>query len=183
MIHDLKPYPAYKDSGVPWLGEVPEHWDVSPLGRYLRVKSGDIITSDDEREQGIPIYGGNGIRGYTFKTNTCGPIILLGRVGAKCGCVHLVNGELWASEHALRVLPQADINLNFLLLALKHVNLNQLAIRTAQPLINSTIVHSCQATFPPISEQFAIAHYLNSIDQRIRHYIRAKKKLIKLLSG
>ncbi len=27
MIHDLKPYPAYKDSGVPWLGEVPEHWE------------------------------------------------------------------------------------------------------------------------------------------------------------
>ena len=28
MIADLKPYPAMKDSGVPWLGEVPEHWDV-----------------------------------------------------------------------------------------------------------------------------------------------------------
>ena len=31
MIHDLKPYPAYKDSGVPWLGEVPEHWNVKRL--------------------------------------------------------------------------------------------------------------------------------------------------------
>jgi type I restriction enzyme, S subunit len=30
MIHDLKPYLAYKDSGVPWLGEVPEHWEVLP---------------------------------------------------------------------------------------------------------------------------------------------------------
>ena len=28
MIHNLKPYPAYKDSGVPWLGEVPAHWEV-----------------------------------------------------------------------------------------------------------------------------------------------------------
>ena len=35
MIHNLKPYPAYKDSGVPWLGEVPEHWEVVPLGRVL----------------------------------------------------------------------------------------------------------------------------------------------------
>lgn len=30
MIADLKPYPAYKDSGVPWLGQVPEHWEVAP---------------------------------------------------------------------------------------------------------------------------------------------------------
>ena len=34
MIHDLKPYPAYKDSGVPWLGEVPEHWEVIRLWRF-----------------------------------------------------------------------------------------------------------------------------------------------------
>ncbi len=31
MIADLKPYPAMKDSGVPWLGEVPEHWEVKKL--------------------------------------------------------------------------------------------------------------------------------------------------------
>ena len=31
MIDGLKPYPAMKDSGVPWLGCVPEHWDVRPL--------------------------------------------------------------------------------------------------------------------------------------------------------
>jgi len=30
MIHDLKPYPTMKASGVPWLGEVPEHWAVLP---------------------------------------------------------------------------------------------------------------------------------------------------------
>ena len=36
MIHDLKPYPAYKDSGVPWLGEVPEHWEVKRNKLFLR---------------------------------------------------------------------------------------------------------------------------------------------------
>jgi type I restriction enzyme S subunit len=28
MIADLKPYAAYKDSGLPWLGQVPEHWEI-----------------------------------------------------------------------------------------------------------------------------------------------------------
>jgi type I restriction enzyme S subunit len=181
MIADLKPYPEMKDSGVPWLGEVPEHWELLPLGRYLRVKSGDMISAEDERESGVPIYGGNGIRGYTFKSNTRGPTILLGRVGAKCGCVHLVDGEFWASEHALRVIPQADINLRFLALTLGHADLNRLAIRTAQPLINSTIVRTHPATFPPLPEQGAVVRFLGHADRRIQRYIRAKQQLIKLL--
>ena len=36
MIADLKPYPAMKNSGVPWLGEVPEHWEVRRLKYVLR---------------------------------------------------------------------------------------------------------------------------------------------------
>ena len=40
MIADLKPYPAYQDSGVEWLGKVPEHWEVSTLRRKLRTPDG-----------------------------------------------------------------------------------------------------------------------------------------------
>ena len=62
MIADLKPYPAYKDSGVPWLGEVPEHWEVRRLGALVRER-GD--TNDDNtvtevlsvmRERGVIPY-------------------------------------------------------------------------------------------------------------------------------
>jgi len=38
MIRDLKPYPAYKDSGVPWLGKVPEHWEVRRVKTLFREK-------------------------------------------------------------------------------------------------------------------------------------------------
>ena len=40
MIEGLKPYPAYKDSGVPWLGKVPAHWDFGTLRRKLRASDG-----------------------------------------------------------------------------------------------------------------------------------------------
>ncbi len=42
MIDELKPYPSYKDSGVPWLGDVPEHWDV------VRARSTSCFVRDDE---------------------------------------------------------------------------------------------------------------------------------------
>ena len=38
MIADLKPYPEMKDSGVPWLGEVPEHWEVLPALATYKLK-------------------------------------------------------------------------------------------------------------------------------------------------
>ena len=45
MIPDLKPYPAMKDSGVEWLGEVPEHWDVLPNRTFF---------ADKVKERGHP---------------------------------------------------------------------------------------------------------------------------------
>ena len=59
-------YPKYKPSGVEWLGEVPEHWKVCALKRIVRMQSGESITSEQIEETGdFPVYGGNGLRGYT----------------------------------------------------------------------------------------------------------------------
>jgi hypothetical protein len=44
MIADLKPYPEYKESGLPWVGRMPEHWDVRRLKHLARFQSGDGIT-------------------------------------------------------------------------------------------------------------------------------------------
>jgi len=39
MINGLKPYPKYKDSSVPWLGEVPVHWEVRALKHWVRINA------------------------------------------------------------------------------------------------------------------------------------------------
>ena len=48
MIDDLKPYPALKDSGVPWLGEVPEHWKVKRAKNILRPVDIRSVTGEEE---------------------------------------------------------------------------------------------------------------------------------------
>jgi type I restriction enzyme S subunit len=40
MIDGLRPYLAYKDSGVPWLGPVPEHWEMRRLGNSAEIRVG-----------------------------------------------------------------------------------------------------------------------------------------------
>src|SRR4051812_1059439 len=54
MIDDLKPYPKMKASGVPWLGDVPEHWEVEPIGRIGQLFKGNGGSKEDEVSSGVP---------------------------------------------------------------------------------------------------------------------------------
>ena len=53
-MSQYKPYPAYKDSGVEWLGPVPEHWDVLRLGQFGLFSKGSGSTKQDEQPTGVP---------------------------------------------------------------------------------------------------------------------------------
>ena len=59
MISDLKPYPAMKDSGVEWLGEVPEHWEVRRLKWVSRLLYGDSLSTDVRQKGSVAVYGSN----------------------------------------------------------------------------------------------------------------------------
>ena len=170
-----------KPSGIQWLGEVPEHWEVLPLRRIIRVRSGDMIHASEETEEGFPIYGGNGPRGYTNKVNCHGPMLLIGRVGAKCGCIHRVEGDFWASEHALRVIPLRKFDLEFFEHLLRWVDFNRFAIRTAQPLINSTIVREQICAVPPVTEQVAIRKWIADECKPLDEAIARIEEEIKLI--
>ena len=71
-LHNLKRYPAYKDSGVPWLGEVPAHWEVRRLTNCIAsLESGAREQSEDGAAGGIPSLGGEhvGFEGQILKKN------------------------------------------------------------------------------------------------------------------
>jgi len=129
----LPRYPEYKASGVKWLGEVPGHWEVLKLKRICALRSGDGITSEDIAEEGdYPVYGGNGLRGYTSKFTHEGKYALIGRQGALCGNVNYANGKFWASEHAVVVSPIKMVVTTWLGELLRAMNLNQYSITAAQ---------------------------------------------------
>ena len=75
----LPRYPAYKDSGVAWLGEVPSHWDVCGLKRIVGMQSGESITAETIEKSGeFPVFGGNGLRGFTSAFTHDGHSVLIG---------------------------------------------------------------------------------------------------------
>ena len=176
-------YPAYKDSNMEWLGQVPEHWEVRRLKTLCDMRSGDAIAAMSINESGkYPVFGGNGIRGYAAHYTHNGNYVLIGRQGALCGNIHIARGRFWASEHAVvAMLRHRQHALEWFGAMLEAMNLNQYSIAAAQPGLAVDRVLNLWAPVPPAQEQHAIARFLDHANQRIQRHIHAKEKLIKLL--
>ena len=181
MSH-YKPYPAYKDSGVEWLGMVPEHWCVKKLKWLASLQSGDFITSDSIEVEGeYPVFGGNGIRGYATDFTHAGRYALIGRQGALCGNINYSYRKFWASEHAVVVSPCEPINTTWIGELLRTMNLNQYSVSSAQPGLAVERVIDLYVTIPSKIEQDGIASFIEFETRRIDLLVIKKTRFIDLL--
>lgn len=153
-----------RDSGIPWIGEVPEGWEFSKIKYHCTMKSGDNITALYISDNGeYPVYGGNGLRGFYKIYNKNGNHILIGRQGALAGNVHLVNGKFWATDHAVVVTLKNDVFINYFFRMLESMNLNQYAFDTAaQPGLSVSRIMNLNIVLPNLEEQHRIADFLDS---------------------
>jgi type I restriction enzyme S subunit len=210
VIDDLKPYSKMKDSGVPWLGEVPEHWEVQRLRNLadMRVSNVDKHTKDDEQPvrlcNYVDVYKNDYIRPSMSLMRATATEEEIERFRLSEGDVLITkDSEAWndigvpalvresaddlvcgyhlallrpfrervAGEFLFRSLQSTGVQYQF------HVEANGV---TRYGLSHAAI-KSVWLPAPPVSEQAAIVRFLDHADRRIRRYIRAKQKLIKLL--
>ncbi len=171
-----------KPSGIEWLGEVPEHWEVKKLKHVVSLKSGDSITSEEiEDKSEYPVYGGNGLRGFYTDFTHDGHFILIGRQGALCGNINYAKGKFWASEHAVVATPVCSIATIWLGELLRSMNLNQYSVSAAQPGLAIDKIKELSIPCPPLPEQKAIAAFLDHKTGKIDSLISKKQRLAELL--
>lgn len=175
-------YPEYKDSGVKWLGKVPGHWNICALKRIADLKSGESITAEDIEEDGeFPVFGGNGLRGFTTRYTHEGTYALIGRQGALCGNINYATGKFWASEHAVVATPKFPVETHWLGELMRAMNLNQYSVSAAQPGLSVEIVGNLRIPVPTADEQTAIATFLDHETAKIDALVAEQEKLIALL--
>ena len=154
-----------------------------PLQRILRLKSGDFISADQIEPEGqYPVYGGNGLRGFTDRWNTEGPIVLVGRQGAHCGNVHIAPSRCWVSEHALRCFPDRVYSTVFIRYALETLELNRYSVSAAQPGLSTDNIKPLLIAFPHRENQKRIAAFLDEKTERIDALIQKKRALLDRLA-
>jgi len=162
--------------------EVPKHWVVKKLGYLTSLKSGETITADTIEDQGMyPVYGGNGLRGYTDSFTHRGDYVLIGRQGALCGNINYAHGNFWASEHAVVATPLEEYEYRWLGESLRAMNLNQYSVSAAQPGIAIDRINALKIGVPPLQEQRWIADYLDRETTQIDNLIAAKEQMLTLL--
>lgn len=165
---------GYKDSP---LGIIPQEWEVKRLGDICTYfKSGKSITSSNLNNDGCyPVYGGNGLRGFSCDYTHDGTYILIGRQGALCGNINYVEGKNYISEHAIAV--QSRENMLWLKYKLEYWNLNRYSESSAQPGLSVEKLVRYKLTLPPLAEQEKIAEILSTWDKAIEKQTQLIQKL------
>jgi type I restriction enzyme S subunit len=195
MNRDLKPYPEYKDSGVPWLGKVPAHWTLRRTKTALR----------ERVEKGFPdepLLAATQTKGVVRKDQYENRTVLalkdlhllkLVRVGDFVISLRSFQGGIeFAHEQgiispAYTVMYPADPAAHGFLAWLfkskpyvENLTLYVTGIRQGQNIDYERLSRSA-LPLPPLSEQTAIVRFLDHVDRKIKKHIRAKQQLIKLL--
>lgn len=162
---------GYKKTKLGW---IPENWKIVRLENCFTLTSGitkpQAVSLFKDITYKYPIYGGNGIIGYTDVLFLKNDTILIGRVGEKCGCVYLISNSdgYWVTDNALFINSlKINFNFNFMYYQLLKQNLNKLRSKSGQPLISQKPIYETMITFPPIIEQEKIAEVLSCWDEGI----------------
>ena len=135
------------------------------LGKLCsRLSSGKSISASKVHDSGLyPVYGGNGLRGFTDEFNFDGECAIIGRQGALCGNINRATGEFYATEHAVCVETYSQISVAWACLFLTALNLNQYATATAQPGLAVANINEVYIPLPPLAEQHRIVQRIEEL--------------------
>jgi type I restriction enzyme S subunit len=201
MITGLKPYPKMKDSGVPWLGDVPENWGVFRADIFLKPWRRAIhpqqIAHQNVLHYSIPsvqrlasgmVEAGSSIDSTKLLIDRT--LLLVSKLNPRKGTVmlaepHSVLTTVASSEFVAMYPARCLGEYARYLYSSEHVRFElsarvESATKSHQRCSPEDIT-KLQIPVPPLLEQTAIVRFLEYADRRIRRYIQAKQKLIKLL--
>ena len=136
---------------------------------YKKYLLGDVMVFKNGKKRpsgngNIPVYGGNGILGYTndYNNEDC---IIIGRVGAYCGSVYREKNKCWVSDNA--ICGKTKENIEYLYYLLKLLHLNKRHIGTSQPLLTQEILSKIEIILPNLKTQKSVVNILKALDDKI----------------
>ena len=150
------------------LSTIPEGWRFLRLGDIIKLSSGDALTKTNSEKGIYPVYGGNGIAYYHSQFNQTDSVLIIGRVGAYCGCVYLTEGKSWITDNALYIKEKLkDYDDKYMFYNLNKLDLNSYANKNAQPVISGQKIYPITIPLPPLPEQQKIATILSTVDEKL----------------
>jgi type I restriction enzyme, S subunit len=200
MGHDSpQPYPTYKPSGLPWLGEIPAHWEEKRGKYYFREIDERSTTGDEE------LLSVSHLTGVTPRKESVTMFMAESNAGHKrCQPGDLVINTMWAWMAALGVSRQAGLvspaygvyrlcrqdlfqpaYLDYLLRSRSFVAeymCRSTGIRASRLRLYPEQFLDIRIPRPPLVEQDAMVRYIRHYDQQVNRFIRNRRRLIEVLN-
>lgn len=133
-----------------------------------RLSSGKSIPAKLVHSEGkYPVYGGNGLRGYTDSYNFEGECAIIGRQGAFCGHVRYFKGAAYMTEHAVVVCANERHNTRYLAYLLSTMQLGRLSAQSAQPGLSVKTLSKQIINLPSLEIQNKVVSILRALDDKI----------------
>ena len=185
----LNPNAKMKDSGVEWIGEVPEHWQLLPY-RYLFYNLDKLrmpITAD-QRSRNNPqydYYGASGVIDKIDYYNVDDKVLLIGEDGANLlmrnlPLIYKAEGKFWVNNHAHILKPIRD-DYDYLAYVMEAADYTLFITGSAQPKLSQSNLNCVKLPIPPITEQKQIVDYLSKRTRKINEAIKESNNMISLL--
>lgn len=144
-----------------------------------RLSSGKGLPAKKISDSGkYPVYGGNGLRGYTETANFEGDCAIIGRQGAYCGNVRYFSGTAYMTEHAVVTCANENNNTRYLSYLLSTMNLGRLSGQSAQPGLSVKTLGKQVVKVPPLTIQNKIVSILAALDTKIEDNEKINKNLL-----
>lgn len=169
-----------KDSGIEWIGEIPEGWEIAKAKYFI-----DISHGSDPKTQGfIPVYGSGSESFKTCGEYKEGPAVLIGRKGATLHIPHYIEGKYWNVDTAFDVKSKSHCILKFYYYLATCFDYKYYISQTTLPGMTQSNYYNMFLPVPSLSKQFQIATYLDAhgaafdfLISKVRSSIEEYKKL------
>lgn len=168
-----------KDSGIEWIGEIPEDWKLIQLKHYCNVNNGKEVGVEIEKDdlEAIDVFGSGGVFKYTNKHLYDGEAVLFGRKGT-LGKPIYVNQKFWTVDTMYYLTFANNLYPKFNYYQLCAFDWKPYITQTALPSVVAAQIVSCKLAFPIYEEQEKIVSFLDEKVAEIDNIILKTKESI-----
>ena len=170
----------YKDSGIAWLENVPNHWDIVPYKRAVIIKNGKDYKDVQVNEGGFPVIGSGGEFAKASNYLYDGEVILMGRKGTINKSLYF-KGKFWSVDTMFYCIPRKAVCGKYIYYQATIFPFNLYSTSTALPSMTQSDLCNNPIVFPPLAEQQQIAIYLDAKTEKIDKMIAKAEKKIEYL--
>jgi len=156
----LNPHAPMKPSGIEWLGDVPEHWEVKMLKWFSTLQRGHDLTEAEHEDGPYPVVTSGGVTGTHDSYMALGPGVVTGRYGST-GRLFYIEENYWPHNTSLYVSDFHGNNPRFVWYSLHTVDFAAHSAKSAVPGIDRNDLHVLFVVVPPNTEQRAVAAFLD----------------------